>query len=274
MALVSCAKKEQTKASVNIDFFSSALSDSFPGGVIILAQNMDTNIQVLKAAPEAAEGFLLDNGPWRFAVIAWDGVSGKFTGTPYCAKQDVVSLDGDDITLDFSTTPEQCMNEDLFGVTEYNSALGLIDTSGYHFQTITIKPCGSVSTPAPPFDPLTPPVSCQPTSYQSYRIGFKTMKQDGTLGPAIFSNCFVDSGINPIDTSIQLPIGSLDPTEPKFKYVIEAFTQNSSCAGEPAKVYTLRKGLKPDVQMLSEIYPKIEVSSGPTGSTYIYLRQL
>ena len=265
--LVSCAKKEQTKASVNIDFFSSALSDDFPGGVIIMAQNVDTNQTILRRAQESEDGFLLDNGTWRFAVIGWSGNppnNGKFTGAPFCATQSAVELNGEDIEIDFQTDETTCMTHPLFGNETDELALGLVDTTGFHFQKIALKQCGFSTAFL-----LGSTVTCitPGTMYQSFQFGIKVAREDGTFGPPIFSAC-IEKTSSPQEMGIYIPVSANDPTEPKFHYIIKAHS-NTNCTNL-VKTYHLDKGLIPDLIKSPSVYPIPKYTSDDT--TIIYLK--
>ena len=241
-----------------------------------LVQAMDDYIPL----PERAV-----DGAFLMPVEDVFSISGRGTVVTGRIERGIVNV-GDELEIVGirDTQKTTCNLESPFGVTVNNPLLGLVDTTDHHFQQIKIKQCeanGSTLT--------LQGVNCSSLSsypnlvYKSYKVGVKTMNANGTFGPVIYANCQTATTAGEAPTQIKLPVSSQNPTEPKFYYVIQAFggdgtsNSNSNCSGPPTKVYSLNKGLRPNLQLSPDVYPEIQFDTGPIpipllGEVIIYLK--
>ena len=105
---ISCGKKEGvTSGKISVISGLSALATKYPGGVALLARNLNTG--AIKSKKLTSNDLVVEfpNGKYEILIMAWDG-SSQMTGTAFCANKDDVVFDGNDITLNFSLQSGSC----------------------------------------------------------------------------------------------------------------------------------------------------------------------
>lgn len=101
-----CAKQEElTETKIKLDQF--AVSSDFPGGIFILAHNIDTGLAMQKRIQGNELLLELPNGRWEFGAIGWDSAS-PYTGEPFCDFTPPISLEGGDINISLNNSKTNC----------------------------------------------------------------------------------------------------------------------------------------------------------------------
>jgi hypothetical protein len=119
LLLTSCSPApEQTKTKIS--FGASYAEDNFPGGLYILARNIQEDKVSMRRIQQANHELFLDNGDWEFAAIGWEG-SAALTGNTKCFKSSQYELNGKDTDINFTLNDVGCSEGDLFTPDEYSS---------------------------------------------------------------------------------------------------------------------------------------------------------
>ena len=233
--LVSCGGGGQSEAKLEISkSFATAGLDTITGGLLI--HGSGPNNQTFTFAIDSStldKTVKLNNGPWSFYAIGWDGTS-KFSGNPLCAmaKQDIST----NATIDLTVRSENCTDA-------FKSEVALNE-----FKTIT---CGSFKT----YDSAnntyqdltvsTPDNFCStlPMGERSELPYYKIMALDssiGTMGPStIQSTCKKSTTeFGYVDIIDRLPLS-------KFPFAIKAYRSQEDCLNNGKhQIFHFPKGIQ------------------------------
>ncbi len=215
--LTSCGRgKGTTKTNILV----LGAIGSADGGLIVYGQNSNTDQYFAYRHTNASEDKVLEleNGSWNFRAIAWEGPN-AFGGAPKCARLSNKELNGEEVTIDFELTNDQC------------------HPGGLQSYDLRFATCSSLDI----FTPVSSiAVNCHLRGQaKSYRILLPT--QNIEIGGGIdfsqgmSSDCLNDGtpgNADPIhQTNINIPAALLDGRELLLPITIEAFSL-ANCAGE------------------------------------------
>ena len=144
--LSACSGKMEDPVSTKVTVAGLAVAGQ-NGGILLAGTNLDeshTFIQDISEDPS----IVLEKGTWKFVGIAWDGASGKMTGTNRCAVVNQVEIQppSASIALNFTTTNCNSSGQELIVQELLGNAYQ--SPGGNQFKTLTVNLCEHVDSGA------------------------------------------------------------------------------------------------------------------------------
>jgi hypothetical protein len=219
----------QAKLEVTLSY---ATTPNFDGGLIISGRNIRTGeifshgIKLGKSLKQP-----LSLGDWEFTAVGWDGTTGAFTGTPYCAVTKS-KIDGTSTSVDINLMVKNATCSDPAFVGTFGAAT---TSPNVEFQPLNVIPCKSFFTKVPkPTDPIgsavinegTPETFCSsasvtkpfPQEWVTKNMSYKI----SSLNNALESNCLEGTSLKLPSHSVPIRIQffeTVECTNPKHNFV-------------------------------------------------------
>ena len=123
--MIGCSKKTPTTPTkISLIQSLTSLSETFKGGLYLLAYHQGSQKYLVKSLSSNSETFELENGKWDMTVIGWDGPSNPFEGEMNCNQKSDVILNGDDTEVVFNISPQGCATAPISPSAVYRTAQG------------------------------------------------------------------------------------------------------------------------------------------------------
>ncbi|EQC43789.1 hypothetical protein [Bacteriovorax sp. Seq25_V] len=213
------APKSSTNAKFGLSFLNS---DYDTGGLMVFGKNNRTNEYVGKNLTAGVNEFELTNGTWDFIAIAWGSASNIMEGTSKCGRVEGVNLSGEDTSVNFILTQDQCEKNDVFGKR-------VTFESNFQIAPITILNCTNINAGDDP-DINDIAKKCFMGGAKSMKLKIPEFDENGSVSTAnaLSSRCFDFSSTPQLATTIKVPIFN-DQASP-LQVIYEAYT-GSGCTG-------------------------------------------
>lgn len=244
------APQEVTKAKISLG--ASVAIQSYPGGLFFYAQHRDSDARRSIRLQRDTEEVELPNGTWDFTVIGWEGDNGAsstlYTGVTKCGRVNGKKLDGEDTSVTFTLSTDQC-NSPL-----YKGGITSADANG--FKPIHFHSCTNIRDHIATGKSLPAGMTnCQNEKLgksQSFRVAlfeFSLSKNPlNHLGAPHWSKCYNNGAAFDVNSlNLRLPTGNLetDVTQigpnyngpGRFPVLVQSFEDTSCTVGAQTHLF-------------------------------------